>query len=106
MPIKGKKESKQRAIKSPQGSGRTTRGAVGGVVTPSPDLAHIVGSKPLSRGEAMKRVWDYIKLHDLQDPKNKRMIRADANLEPIFEGNAQLSMFEMTAYISRHLNRQ
>ena len=54
----------------------------------------------------MKRVWDYIKLHDLQDPKNKRMIRADANLKPIFEGNAQLSMFEMTAYISRHLNRQ
>jgi len=105
MPIKDKKESKQRAIKSPQTSGRTTRGAVAALVTPSPELAHIVGSKPLSRGEAMKRVWDYIKKHDLQDPKNRRMVRADDNLRPVFDGNAQLSMFEMTAYISRHLNR-
>lgn len=75
-------------------------------MTPTPELAHIVGSKPLSRGEAMKRVWDYIKKHDLQDPENKRRIRADANLRPVFEGNDSLSMFEMTAYISRHLNKQ
>jgi chromatin remodeling complex protein RSC6 len=106
MPIKGKKESKQRAIKSPQTSGRTTRGAVAALVTPTPELAHIVGAKPLSRGEAMKRVWDYIKLHDLQDPQNRRQIRADVNLRPVFDGNESLSMFEMTAYISRHLNRQ
>ena len=103
MPIKGKKASKQRAIKSPQASGRTTRGAVGGVVTPSPELAHVVGSKPLSRGEAMRKLWDYIKKHDLQDPTNKRMVRADHVLRPIFEGKERLSMFEMTAYVSRHL---
>jgi upstream activation factor subunit UAF30 len=106
MPIKGKKESKQRAIKSPQTSGRTTRGAVGGVVTPTPELAHIVGSKPLSRGEAMKRLWDYIKKNNLQDPKNRRVVRADALLRPIFDGNESLSMFEMTAYVSRHLVKQ
>jgi chromatin remodeling complex protein RSC6 len=106
MPIKGKKESKQRAIKSPQTSGSTARGALAALVTPTPELAHIVGSKPLSRGEAMKRVWDYIKKHDLQDPENKRRIRADANLRPVFDGNDSLSMFEMTAYISRHLNKQ
>jgi chromatin remodeling complex protein RSC6 len=106
MPIKGKKESKQRAIKSPQTSGSTARGALAALVTPSPELAHVVGSKPLSRGEAMKRVWDYIKLHDLQDPENRRRIRADANLRPVFDGNDSLSMFEMTAYISRHLHRQ
>ena len=105
MPIRGKKESKQRAIKSPQASGRTTRGALAGLVNPSPELAHIVGSKPLSRGEAMKRLWDYIKQHDLQDPKNRRMVRADDNLRPIFEGHDALSMFEMTAYVSRHLTR-
>jgi upstream activation factor subunit UAF30 len=105
MPIRGKKESKQRAIKSPQASGRTTRGALAGLVTPSPELAHIVGSKPLSRGDAMKRLWDYIKQHDLQDPKNRRMVRADDNLRPIFEGRDALSMFEMTAYVSRHLLR-
>ena len=103
MPIRGKKESKQRAIKSPQTSGRTTRGALAGLVTPSPELAHIVGSKPLSRGEAMRKLWDYIKKHDLQDPKNRRMIRADENLRTIFEDNETLSMFEMTAYVSKHL---
>jgi chromatin remodeling complex protein RSC6 len=49
MPIKGKKESKQRAIKSPQTSGSTARGALAALVTPTPELAHIVGAKPLSR---------------------------------------------------------
>lgn len=105
MPIQGKKESKQRAVKSPQASGNTARGALATLVTPSPELAHVVGAKPLSRGDAMKRVWEYIKKHDLQDPQNKRRIRADDNLRPIFEGNESLSMFEMTAYISRHLNK-
>src|SRR5438105_13233948 len=105
MPIRGKKESKQRVIKSPQTSGRTTRGAIGGVVTPTPELAHIVGSKPLSRGEAMRKLWEYIRKHDLQDPKNRRVIRADDNLLPIFEGNEKLSMFEMTAYVSKHLRK-
>ncbi|HEX8252462.1 MAG TPA: SWIB/MDM2 domain-containing protein [Thermoanaerobaculia bacterium] len=107
MPIKGKKESKQRAVKTVQTSGNTTaRGALGALVLPSPELAHIVGSQPLTRGDVMKRVWDYIKKHDLQDPENKRRIRADDNLRPIFENNDSLSMFEMTAYISRHLNKQ
>lgn len=106
MPIRGKKESKQRAIKSPQGSGNTSRGALSALLTPTPELAHIVGSHPLSRGEAMKRLWDYIKKHDLQDPQNKRRIRADANLRPIFDNNDSLSMFEMTAYVSRHLRKQ
>jgi chromatin remodeling complex protein RSC6 len=98
-----KKESKQRAIKAPQTSGRTTRGTLAGVVTPTPELAHIVGSKPLSRGQAMQKLWDYIRKHDLQDPQNRRVIRADDNLRPIFEGNDKLSMFEMTAYVSKHL---
>ena len=105
MPIKGKKPSKQRAIRSPQTSGRTTRGALAGVVTPTPALARIVGAKPLSRGDAIKKLWDYIKKHDLQDPKNRRVVRADDLLRPVFDGNDSLSMFEMTAYVSRHLNK-
>lgn len=105
MPIQGKKESKQRAIKSPQTSGNTAKGAIGALVLPSPELAHIVGSQPLSRGDATKRLWDYIKKHDLQDPQNKRQIRADDNLRPIFDGKDSLSMFEMTAYVSRHLRK-
>jgi chromatin remodeling complex protein RSC6 len=108
MPIQGKKESKQRAIKSPQASGNTTaRGALGALVTPSPELARVLGSaSPLTRGDAMKRLWDYIKKHDLQDPENKRRIRADDNLRVIFDNNDSLSMFEMTAYVSRHLTKQ
>jgi chromatin remodeling complex protein RSC6 len=106
MPIKGKKESKQRAVKSPQASGRTTRGALAGLVTPTPELARVIGAKPLSRGEAMKKLWDYIKQHDLQDPANKRRIRADAALRPVFDNNDSLSMFEMTAYVSKHLIKQ
>ena len=103
MPIKGKKESKQRALKTPQGSGRTTRGAVGRVVRPSPELAHVIGSKPMSRGDAMRKLWDYIRKHDLQDPKDRRMVCADDNLRTIFDGRDAVSMFEMTAYVSRHL---
>jgi chromatin remodeling complex protein RSC6 len=105
MPIQGKKESKQRAIRAPQTSGNTTRGALAGLVLPSPELAHVVGSKPLSRGEVMKRLWDYIKKHNLQDPQNKRQIIADDVLRPVFEGHDSLSMFEMTAYVSRHLSK-
>src|SRR5687768_4513231 len=57
MPIQGKKESKQRAIKSPQASGNTAKGALAALVVPSPELAHIVGSQPLTRGDATKRLW-------------------------------------------------
>jgi chromatin remodeling complex protein RSC6 len=103
MPIKGKKESKLRVLKAPQTSGRTTRGALAGVVKPTPELAHIVGSKPLSRGEAMRKLWVYIRKHNLQDPQDRRRVRADDNLRPIFDGNESLSMFEMTAYVSKHL---
>jgi chromatin remodeling complex protein RSC6 len=103
MPIVGKKPSKQRAIRAPQTSGRTDRGAVAGLVVPTPELAHVVGSKPLSRGDAMRRLWVYIKKHNLQDPANKRRVVADDVLRPIFDGHDSLDMFEMTAFVSRHL---
>lgn len=73
-------------------------------VQPSPELAEIVGSTPLPRTQVTKKVWDYIKKHNLQDPKNKRMINADAKLKPVFNGKAQVSMFEMTKLISNHLS--
>jgi chromatin remodeling complex protein RSC6 len=72
---------------------------------PTPELGRIVGTKPLSRGAAIQKLWEYIKKHDLQDPQNRRIVRADDNLRPIFEGHDSLSMFEMTAYVSRHLIR-
>ena len=73
-------------------------------VTPSSDLAAIVGDKPIPRSEVTKKVWDYIKSHGLQDQQNKRMINADDNLKKIFNGKKQVSMFEMTALVNKHLS--
>ena len=72
-------------------------------LTPSADLAAVVGSKGLPRTEVVKKLWVYIKANKLQDPKNRRMINADAKLKPIFGGKAQVSMFDMAKLISNHL---
>jgi len=72
-------------------------------VTPSAALAAIVGDKPIPRSEVTKRVWDYIKANGLQDQTNKRMINADDKLRVIFNGKDQVSMFEMTALVNKHL---
>ena len=70
---------------------------------PSSSLAEIVGSKALPRTQVVKKLWEYIKKNDLQDKKNRRNINADAKLKPIF-GKAQVSMFEMTKLVSKHLS--
>jgi chromatin remodeling complex protein RSC6 len=72
-------------------------------MTPSAVLAAVVGAEPLPRTEVTKKVWDYIKKLDLQDPANRRMINADDKLKAVFGGKAQVSMFEMTKLISDHL---
>ena len=72
-------------------------------MTPSASLAAVVGATPLPRTEVTKKVWDYIKKLDLQDPANRRMINADDKLKAVFGGKAQVSMFEMTKLISDHL---
>ncbi len=72
-------------------------------VTPSADLAAVVGSKPIPRTEVTKKLWAYIKKNGLQDPKNKRMIKADAALKAVFGGKATVNMFEMTKLVSKHL---
>jgi len=68
---------------------------------PSAELAEIVGIEPLPRTEITKRIWDYIKKHNLQNPANKREILADEKLERVF-GVKSVSMFEMTKIINRH----
>lgn len=70
---------------------------------PSSDLAAIVGSKQLPRTQVTKKIWEHIKRNKLQDPKNRRMINADDKLRPIFGGKKQVSMFEMTKLVNRHL---
>jgi chromatin remodeling complex protein RSC6 len=70
---------------------------------PSDALAKVVGSKPIPRTEITKKLWEYIKKNKLQDAKNKRNINADANLLAVFGGKKQVSMFEMTKLVNKHL---
>ena len=67
-------------------------------------LQPVVGSKPLPRTEVTKRLWAYIKKNNLQDPKERRDINADDNLKKVFNGKKQVSMFEMTKLVSKHLS--
>jgi len=97
--------SKKTAAKSTakkKTSGRKPNAAFMAPVTPSAALSEIVGPKPLPRTELTKKLWAYIKKNDLQDPKNKRMIRADDRLRPIF-GKPQVNMFEMTKLVNKHV---
>lgn len=71
---------------------------------PSDALAKVVGSKPIPRTEVTKKLWDYIKKNKLQDAKNRRNINADANLLAVFGGKKQVSMFEMTKLVNKHLS--
>ena len=72
-------------------------------LTPSADLAAVIGSKAVPRTEVVKKIWAYIKKNDLQDKKNRRNINADAQLKKVFNGKGTVSMFEMTKHISKHL---
>ena len=69
---------------------------------PSPELAAIVGDKPLPRGEVVSKVWEHIKKNNLQNPQNKREIVADAKLKKVF-GKDKCSMFEMNKHLAAHL---
>ena len=69
----------------------------------SADLEAVVGPGPLARGQVVKKLWEYIKKHDLQNPKNKRNILADAKLKVLFGGKGEVTMFEMTKLVSPHM---
>ncbi|MDA8433060.1 MAG: SWIB/MDM2 domain-containing protein, partial [Nitrospiraceae bacterium] len=83
---------------------RTPNPAFMKAMQPSEALSKIVGGKPLPRTEITKKLWDYIKKNKLQDAKNKRNINADANLVAVFGGKKQVSMFEMTKLVNKHLS--
>lgn len=70
----------------------------------SGDLEAVVGKGPMPRSEVVKKLWVYIKKHDLQDAKNKRNINADDKLKTVFGGKGTVSMFEMTKLVSKHLS--
>jgi upstream activation factor subunit UAF30 len=96
----GKSNGKAAAKKKPA---RKPNAAFMKPVTPSADLAQIVGAKPIPRTEVTKKLWAYIKKNGLQDAKNKRMIKADAPLKTVFGGKAAVNMFEMTKLVGKHL---
>jgi chromatin remodeling complex protein RSC6 len=84
----------------------TSGGARGGLarrVTPSSELAKIVGSEPLPRSAVVSKMWDYIRKNNLQNPLNKREIIADDKLKAVF-GADRVSMFQMNKSISKHLH--
>jgi chromatin remodeling complex protein RSC6 len=83
---------------------RTPSAAFMKPMQPSSSLAAVVGSSPLPRTEVTKKLWAYIKRNGLQDSKNRRAINADEKLRPVFGGKNQVSMFDMTRMVSKHLS--
>ncbi len=93
-PAKGKKVAPPKAGNAPN--------ALQKPLQPSKELAVIVGSEPLPRGEVVSKVWEYIKKNNLQNSENKREILADEALKKVF-GKDKATMFEMNKYFSQHL---
>lgn len=69
----------------------------------SPELEAVVGTGPMPRSEVTKKIWEYIKKNNLQNPQNKRNILADDKLKAIFGGKSEVTMFEMTKLVSAHM---
>jgi len=97
-----KATKKKSARRKSSGKKRVPNAAFMKPMQPSSDLANVVGGSPMPRTEVTKKLWQYIKRKGLQDSKNRRMINADDNLRPIF-GRGQVSMFEMTRLVNKHL---
>ena len=95
-----KKAAKKSAAKK---SARKPNAAFMRPMTPSNQLAEVIGSKPVPRTEVIKKIWDHIKKNNLQDKKNRRMINADAKLRPVF-GKDQISMFELAKVVNKHVS--
>lgn len=72
-------------------------------LTPSQALADVIGAKPASRPDIVKKIWNYIKKQGLQDSKNKRMINADDKLKVLFAGKSQVSMFDLAKIVSSNV---
>ena len=99
MPTPKKSAAKKTATKTK----RKANPALMKPVQPDAALSLIVGSKPLARGPLTKKLWEYIKKNKLQDAKKRTMINADDALKVIFNGKKQVSMFEMTKLVSKHV---
>ena len=100
---KAAKASKEKGGKAePASAGGQKPNALQQPLQPSKELAAVVGTGPLPRGEVVSKVWDYIKKQELQNPENRREILADDKLEAVF-GKKKVTMFEMNKYLAQHL---
>jgi upstream activation factor subunit UAF30 len=100
-----KKAAKKAAPKKKAAKKKTARkpnAAFMRALTPSAQLADVIGNNARPRTEIVKKIWDYIKKNGLQDKKNKRMINADAKLRGLF-GKDQISMFDLAKVVSKHV---
>lgn len=103
---KGAKKSAKRGAKKAKkkgGAKRKPNAAFMKPMQPSAALAAVVGSGMMPRTEVTKKLWNYIKRNNLQDPKERRMIVADDKMKPVFGGKGRVSMFEMTKLVNKHL---
>jgi DNA topoisomerase-3 len=74
-----------------------------GTLKPSASLAAVIGDGTYARTEVVKKIWDYIKANNLQDPADKRSIKADGKLQAVF-GKDSATMFELAGIIGKHLS--
>jgi chromatin remodeling complex protein RSC6 len=100
---KVKKVARKAAPRKKSGAKRKPNAAFMKPMNPSSTLAAVVGSSPMPRTEVTSKLWGYIKKNNLQDKTNRRMINADDKLREVFGGKRQVSMFEMTKLVSKHL---
>jgi chromatin remodeling complex protein RSC6 len=101
---KATKRTTKKAAKKATGKKRVPSAAFMKPMQPSAQLSAVVGSSPIPRTEVTKKLWQYIKRNGLQDTKNRRNINADDKLRPVFGGRSQVSMFDMTKMVNKHLS--
>jgi chromatin remodeling complex protein RSC6 len=98
-----KKSSARKKTAKRSGAKRTPNAAFMKPMQPDAALSAVVGNSPMPRTEITKKLWAYIKRKGLQDAKNRRQINADENLKPVFGGKSNVSMFEMTKLVNKHI---
>ena len=102
--VAAKKAPAKKAVKkAAKKTARKPNAAFMKPLTPVGPLAAVIGSTPLPRTEVTSKIWAYIKKNKLQDSVNRRNINADDKLKPLFGGKAQVSMFDLTKYVSKNL---
>jgi chromatin remodeling complex protein RSC6 len=98
-----KKKAAKKPAKKKSAAKRKPNAAFMKPMNPSASLSAVIGGNAMPRTEVTKKIWAYIKRNSLQDKKNRRMINADEKLKPVFGGKSQVSMFEMTKLVNKHL---